>query len=140
MIQRGIDMGGNPLGIPEGDQQCKFKIRKGLVLPPRAFRLTPFFFFLFFEGWTTLIDWTDEKDDDKVRSVSIETTEQWEKLGKERDLDVPFVYMNDASRDQNPLASYGSDNVAKLKDVSQKYDPKQIFQTLQNSGFLLSKI
>jgi hypothetical protein len=48
--------------------------------------------------------------------------------------------MNDASRDQNPLASYGKDNVQKLKTVAAKYDPSQVFQKLQNGGFLLSRI
>lgn len=47
---------------------------------------------------------------------------------------------NDASRDQNPLASYGAANVAKLKAVARKYDPSQVFQKLQNDGFLLWKV
>lgn len=55
-------------------------------------------------------------------------------------MDIPFVYLNDASRDQNPLASYGCKNVAKLKQIALKYDAKQLFQTLQNGGFLLSKV
>lgn len=47
--------------------------------------------------------------------------------------------MGDSSRDQNPLATYGTANLAKLKVAAKKYDPKEIFQTLQQSGFLLSK-
>lgn len=47
--------------------------------------------------------------------------------------------MNDASRDQNPIASYGADNVAKLKATALKYDPGKVFQTLQGNGFLVSK-
>lgn len=91
-------------------------------------------------GWTTLIDWENEADDDIVRSVSIRFTERWEKRGQELGVYLPFVYMNDASRDQNPLASYGSKNLARLVKVSQKYDSKRVFQTLQNDGFLLSKL
>ncbi|KAK8026555.1 FAD linked oxidase-like protein [Apiospora marii] len=90
--------------------------------------------------WTTLVDWTDPKDDEKVRSVSIETTEQWKKLGQERGLHLPFLYMNDASRDQNPLATYGAENIARLKEISLKYDPTQLFQKHQNGGFLLSNV
>ncbi len=52
---------------------------------------------------------------------------------------MPFLFMNDASRDQNPLASYGSESLARLKGVSKRYDPSQIFQALQNGGFLLSR-
>jgi hypothetical protein len=86
------------------------------------------------------MDWEDERDDDLVRSVSINFTEQWKKRGQELGVYLPFEYMNDASRDQNPLASYGSENLASLVKVSQKYDAAQVFQTLQNDGFLLSKL
>lgn len=54
-------------------------------------------------------------------------------------LSVPFVFMNDASRDQDPLATYGSDNLARLKAVAAKYDPSWVFQMLQNGGFLLGR-
>lgn len=90
-------------------------------------------------GWTTLINWEKASDDEKVRSVSIETTAKWQQLGQERGLDLPFVFMNDASRDQNPLASYGQENLERLRQISLKYDEKQLFQKLQNDGFLLSK-
>ena len=91
-------------------------------------------------GWTTLIDWQDAADDVTVRQVSIDTTKYWAKIAKELGVDLPFLYMNDASRDQNPIATYGTENIQKLKAVSKKYDPKQIFQTLQNGGFLLKNV
>ncbi|KAI1085577.1 FAD-binding domain-containing protein [Whalleya microplaca] len=59
---------------------------------------------------------------------------------RERNLDLPFLFMNDASRDQNPLASYGPENVEKLRQISRKYDEDQLFQNQQNDGFLLSKV
>ncbi|KAI1451304.1 hypothetical protein F4805DRAFT_463934 [Annulohypoxylon moriforme] len=89
-------------------------------------------------GWTTLIDWAKEKDDEVARSVVIDTVDQWEKLGRKRGLYLPFLYMNDAAREQNPIARYGEENVNRLKEVSLKYDPSQLFQTLQNGGFQLS--
>ncbi|KAH6844663.1 hypothetical protein B0I37DRAFT_166599 [Chaetomium sp. MPI-CAGE-AT-0009] len=85
--------------------------------------------------WTTLVDWEHAVDDDVVRSVSIATTEEWKKRST-----VGLLYINDCSRDQDPLATYGSESVAKLCDVSQKYDPDQVFQKLQRDGFLLKKI
>lgn len=48
--------------------------------------------------------------------------------------------MNDAARDQNPLASYGGANIARLKAVAAKYDPKRLFQEQQNEGFLLRDV
>ncbi|OTA98694.1 hypothetical protein M426DRAFT_325766 [Hypoxylon sp. CI-4A] len=109
---QGIAKGGNPMGIPQEDHQW----------------------------WTTVVDWTSESDDDAVRAVSIDTTQAWNTLAKERGLDLPFLFTNDASRDQNPLASYGTDNISKLKQVSLKYDADQFFQKQQNDGFLLSRV
>lgn len=86
------------------------------------------------------MDWQGESNDVAVRAAPIATTEKWKELGEERGLYLPFLYMGDSSRDQNPIAGYGVNNVEKLKAVSKKYDPAQIFQTLQNNGFLLSKV
>jgi hypothetical protein len=91
-------------------------------------------------GWMTVVDWGNETDDDVVRSVAIETINQWHKLGRERDLYLPFLFTNSASREQNPLASYGEKNINRLKQISLEYDKTQFFQELQNSGFLLSRI
>lgn len=91
-------------------------------------------------GWTTLVDWDDAANDDLVRSVSIDTTNQWEKLGKERGTYLSFLFMNDGSRDQDPLASYGATNLAKLKKIAKKFDTNQVFQKQQKGGFKLSKV
>ncbi|RYP47298.1 hypothetical protein DL769_011327 [Monosporascus sp. CRB-8-3] len=112
LVRQGVAKGGNPLGIPEEDQLW----------------------------WTTLIDWEDAAQDDIVRSVSIETEKYWVQLGEERGLRIPFLYMNDASRDQNPIATYGEDNVSRLKEIAKKYDPTGFFQKHQYDGFLLSKV
>jgi hypothetical protein len=111
LVAQGNKKGGNPLNMPSTKQQW----------------------------WTTLIDWKNAADDAVVRAVSIDTTDRWSKLAKERGLDIPFLFMNDASRDQNPLKSYGTASLAKLRSVSQKYDRAQVFQRQQNGGFLLSK-
>ena len=90
-------------------------------------------------GWTTLVDWQGADNDDAVRAVPIATTAKWKELSTQRGLDLPFLYMGDSSRDQDPIAGYGASNVAKLKATSKKYDPAQVFQTLQNDGFLVLK-
>ena len=86
------------------------------------------------------MDWENASDDASVRAAPIAVTEKWQELGKQRGLDVPFLYMNDASRDQSPLSLYGAENVARLKAISRKYDSTQMFQNLQNDGFLLAKV
>ncbi|KAI1139188.1 Glucooligosaccharide oxidase [Hypoxylon sp. FL0543] len=109
MAAQGVAKGGNPLGMyPETHQ-----------------------------WWTTLVDWVKEEDDDVARSAAIDTVEQWKKLSQERGLSLPFIFMNDAAREQNPIAGYGEENVNRLKGISQKYDGSQLFQTQQNGGFLL---
>ena len=75
-----------------------------------------------------------------MRRVGIETTEAWRRLSTERGLGVDYLYMNDASRDQNPLASYGAANIARLRAIAAKYDPTRVFQTLQHGGFLLRNV
>ncbi|CAN9482313.1 unnamed protein product [Alternaria alternata] len=104
--------GGNPMGIPEKTHQW----------------------------WTTLVDWTAAADDAAVRAVPIAVTDTMEQLSKERGLDVPFIFTNDASRDQNPIASYGAANVQKLKGIAKKYDPERVFQNQQSGGFLLKDL
>ncbi|KAL1792962.1 hypothetical protein ACET3X_009469 [Alternaria dauci] len=101
--------GGNPMGIPEKTHQW----------------------------WTTLVDWTDAADDAAVRAVPIAVTDTMKRLSEERGLDVPFIFTNDASRDQNPIASYGAANVQRLKAIAEKYDPDRVFQNQQAEGFLL---
>jgi hypothetical protein len=86
-----------------------------------------------------MADWKHEKDEVRVRSACREICEAAETTAKRNGTDIPFVYANYASRDQNPLASYGEANLAKLKEIAGKYDPQGVFQTLQNGGWLLSK-
>lgn len=90
-------------------------------------------------GWTTIVDWEGEENDVLARSVSADTVALYEELATQRGINLEFIFMNDASRDQNPLASYGSESVERLRCIALEYDPEQVFQRLQNGGFLLSR-
>ncbi|KAF2844572.1 FAD-binding domain-containing protein [Plenodomus tracheiphilus IPT5] len=48
-----------------------------------------------------------------------------------------FKYLNFAASFQDPFASFGSDEVSKLKAVAKKYDPKGVFQKQVPGGFKL---
>ncbi|KAF2014433.1 FAD-binding domain-containing protein [Aaosphaeria arxii CBS 175.79] len=111
LAREGSRKGGNPMGVPKEAHQW----------------------------WTTLVDWTRAEDDDAVRAVPIATEQKWVELSKARGLHVPYLFLNDASRDQNPLASYGAANLQRMRTIAKKYDPGEVFQKLQNGGFLLSK-
>ena len=54
--------------------------------------------------------------------------------------DNEFIYLDYAFENQNPLKSYGLENVEKLKAVSEKYDPRGVFQTLVPGGFKISRL
>lgn len=41
---------------------------------------------------------------------------------------------------QDPLRSYGVENVAKIRAAAKKYDPKSFFQTRVPGGFKISKV
>jgi hypothetical protein len=52
-------------------------------------------------------------------------------------LDHPYLYQNYASYQQDVFASYGKENLAKLRSISAKYDPQQVWQQLQPGYFKL---
>ena len=55
-------------------------------------------------------------------------------------LDVDWEYLNYAEMTQDPLKTYGEENVAYLKEVALKYDPDQVFQTRVPGGFKISEV
>ena len=63
-----------------------------------------------------------------------------ESTAKARGLLMDFQFMNDASYTQSPLNGYGKESLASLSAASRKWDSEGVFQKLQNSGFLLSKV
>lgn len=53
---------------------------------------------------------------------------------------LPWVYLNYADGTQDPLRSYGAENVRKMKLVAAKYDPDMVFQKLSVGGFKISQV
>lgn len=47
----------------------------------------------------------------------------------------PYVDMNHAGRNQNPIASFGAANAAFLQQTAKQVDPKGVFQKLMPGGF-----
>ncbi|KAG0128355.1 hypothetical protein HOY82DRAFT_586490 [Tuber indicum] len=92
------------------------------------------------QWFTMLIDWDNAADDTAVRAAGKSVTDKWSEVSNAMGFGNPYIYTNDASRDQNPIASYPPANIAQMRTISHKYDPKQIAQTLQSDGYLLSKV
>ncbi|KAK4184564.1 hypothetical protein QBC35DRAFT_48231 [Podospora australis] len=61
-------------------------------------------------------------------------------LDGRRDGNLPWEYVNYADATQNPLKSYGEENVRRLKEVARKYDPTEVFQKLCKGGFKISDV
>jgi hypothetical protein len=86
-----------------------------------------------------MADWKNAKDGETVRKSVRTIVDKGEKIAKKNGIYIPFKYANYASRDQNPLGSYGAENLAKLKEIALKYDSEEVFQKLQNGGWLVSR-
>ncbi|KAF8866921.1 6-hydroxy-D-nicotine oxidase [Acephala macrosclerotiorum] len=92
------------------------------------------------QSWFLIMaDFKNLADEEAVRSSCRAIVSIGEEIAKKNGTHIPFIYANYASRNQNPLRSYGEENFGKLKGVAEKYDPEEVFQKLQNGGWLLSK-
>jgi hypothetical protein len=90
-------------------------------------------------GLLAMADWKIPNDEELVRESVRKIIDVAERVSKKNGTHLPFIYSNYASRDQDPLTSYGKENLMKLKHTAKKYDPHAVFQTLQNDGWLVSK-
>lgn len=82
--------------------------------------------------------WDDAADDAAVQAVLGAITSKSIAYAKQTNVYNPYLYMNYASQYQAVIPSYGSANFKRLQQVSQKYDPYGILQTLQPGYFKLS--
>ena len=46
-----------------------------------------------------------------------------------------YLFMNDASWDQDVIGHYGTNNVRKLRRIQREYDPDLVFQRLVPGGY-----
>jgi len=88
---------------------------------------------------TTVVEWESPYHDESAREAATSVIDKVKSVGTEKGLLLPFEFPNDAGYDQNPLGSYGIENLESLKATSLKYDPGQLFQKQQFDGFLLKK-
>jgi len=82
----------------------------------------------------------DPKHDDAAHSAVQKVAAFVRETAEFAGLLLSFTFMNDANWEEDPLASYGPTNVARLKAISERYDPDQAFQLLQGGGFLLKGV
>jgi hypothetical protein len=65
--------------------------------------------------------------------------EQMQRFAASKNGLVDWQFMNYADAYQDPLASYGSENVERIRAAARKFDPQGIFQTRAPGGFKISR-
>jgi hypothetical protein len=81
--------------------------------------------------------WTDTSSDAKVLAAHQRMIDRMGTAAKDLGADFRYIYQNYAAQSQDVFAGYGEANYARLKDISKKHDPKQVFQRLQPGYFKL---
>lgn len=83
--------------------------------------------------------WNNAADDKRILKFFSDIIKRVKAEAKAKGFDNDYIYMNYASQYEDPIGSYGTANVNRLKSISKKYDPQQVFQTLQPGHFKLGK-
>ncbi|KFY61752.1 hypothetical protein V496_04910 [Pseudogymnoascus sp. VKM F-4515 (FW-2607)] len=84
-----------------------------------------------------LTHFDDHEANDLVETELRNMFDEISSVASEMGLLRRFQYLNYANKQQNPIASYGPENVAGLQATSKKYDPKGLFQRQAPGGFKL---
>ena len=84
--------------------------------------------------------WTGAEQDDLFEAQGKWLNDEVQAYAASIGADNPFIYLDYADKTQDPLASYGADNVALLRAAAEKYDPDGVFQTLLPGGFKISDV
>ncbi|KAL9000313.1 MAG: hypothetical protein Q9169_001030, partial [Polycauliona sp. 2 TL-2023] len=85
------------------------------------------------------IQWAHTADDALINAAARTIFAQADELAFKMGMQRRWIYLNYASDDQDPIGSYGPENVAKLQAASKKYDPTGLFQINMPGGFKLFK-
>ncbi len=75
------------------------------------------------------------ESEEAALSLMREWLDSVDEFARGEDLSWDWRYLNYASRDQDPIASYGQEAVEKIRAAAAKYDPQGVFQKLRMSGF-----
>ena len=86
-------------------------------------------------AYAEVVEWFDSKHDDAVNASVISTTKAINAATAKAGLFDAFKYMGDAAGFQSVYPGYGAKNQRTLLEISRKYDPKRVFQTLLPGGF-----
>lgn len=81
--------------------------------------------------------WANATDDAEILKFFSTIIKKVKFEAQKKSLDNEYIYMNYASQFEDPISSYGAANVNRLRAISKKYDPQQVFQQLHPGHFKL---
>jgi hypothetical protein len=131
--------GGNALGITAADGPLVSTYNFSHLGQPRLCSLLGCISLP--ENIVILIDisWSSAIDDTRIMNAAQNIVSQANATAWSRGLGHRYIYQNYASLEQKVFMGYGPDNYDKLNDVSEKYDPRGVFQDLQPGYFKLKE-
>ena len=88
-------------------------------------------------GLDVTVQWSSPSDDAAITSATESLLRQAIAAAKSQDDYNEYLYLNYALQAQDPISSYGQQNLDDLRQVSQKYDRDGVFQKLVPGGFKL---
>ncbi|KAI1261739.1 hypothetical protein F5Y18DRAFT_400325 [Xylariaceae sp. FL1019] len=84
-----------------------------------------------------LLNWKNKEDDEKILGAAEEMIKAVDEDATKRGTSVAYKYLNYAFTFQDPIGSYGAENLGFLRDVSKAVDPQGVFQKGVPGGFKL---
>lgn len=88
------------------------------------------------QTWLALdTGWWSPENDETAHNSTRTMIEKIEAAAKADDSYIDYIFMNDASFDQDVIGHYGEKNIARLKEVQKMYDPDLVFRKLVPGGF-----
>jgi hypothetical protein len=88
--------------------------------------------------WQFATSWANAEDDLRVTAWQKRHLARLHEDNKAKGLATEFVYMGDAGEWQDSHATYGEENIARMRAARDAYDPDLTFTTLNWGGFKLS--
>jgi hypothetical protein len=77
------------------------------------------------------------ENQEKITPLQVQFRDEINAFAKENDLYSSWEFLNYAYADQDPISTYGDENIQLLKQAAQTYDPEGMFQKLRTTGFHL---
>jgi FAD/FMN-containing dehydrogenase len=81
--------------------------------------------------------WWNAEDDEAMRIAGESLMEEIESAARKQGSHIRYIFMNDANERQDVMASYGTENVLRMRQVQDYYDPHQVFHRLLVGAFKL---